>query len=211
MNVRNGAQSPFTTAQIVPRARDVLACESRNPKHPSRVPDPPIRTRSDMTDVRLGVAPTPTHVRHAVCVTGLERAYSEVRWNIRAAIFGFLASSAPQTHIRVFGVRPVNDSWPHAMADFATLIDTIELQRSCRPVDAPLPQWFSCTRGSSISRMGDCTRSFVQMMCDLCVRHIIAPPISHLASQHQPLGGSPSLIAALPIYFVRLAGRTVSS
>ncbi|KAL1519724.1 hypothetical protein AB1Y20_023234 [Prymnesium parvum] len=115
-------------------------------------------------------------VRVAVCVTGLERSYPEIRGNIRTAVFGLLANIASQADVRVFGVKPVNDSWPNALIDFGPMIDTIEEQRPCRSPEAPLPMWFTCTRGSKTTRGGECARSFQQMMCDLahCEEMIVA-------------------------------------
>eukprot|EP00966_Prymnesium_polylepis_P277638 6414555-Prymnesium_polylepis.1 len=138
--------------------------------------------------MELATAAAAPRVRFAVCVTGLERSYPEIRWNVRAAIFGLLASSAPQTDIHVFGVRPVNDSWPNARQDLGPLLDTIEDQRPCRAADAPLPMWFTCTRGSKTFRGGDCTRSFQQMMCDLCVGSpFLARVLRACAHAHTPV------------------------
>ena len=145
----------------------------------------------------------PARVRFAVCVTGLERSYPEIRWNIRAAIFGLLASAAPQTDIHVFGVRPVNDSWPNARKDFGPLVDTIEDQRPCRPSNAPLPMWFTCTRGSKTIRgENSCTRSFQQMMCDLCAAAGLCTCASCLCLQcwqcHSTRATEPSALLVLP-------------
>ena len=123
-------------------------------------------------------------LRHAVCVTGLEREYPEISRNIDRAIFGLLNRTAAQTVTRVFGVRPPNDNWTHAMG--ALRFEAVGLQSwsYCYPADMPLPFWFTCSRNGGTSRMGVCTRSFMQVMCDLeqCERLIA----THEAQVGQP-------------------------
>ena len=125
-----------------------------------------------------------SELRHAVCVTGLEREYPEISRNIDRAIFGLLNRTAAQTVTRVFGVRPPNDNWTHAMA--ALRFEAVGLQSwsYCYPADMPLPFWFTCSRNGGTSRMGVCTRSFMQVMCDLeqCERLIA----THEAQVGQP-------------------------
>jgi hypothetical protein len=108
-----------------------------------------------------------SELRHAVCVTGLEREYPEISRNIERAIFGLLNRTAAQTVTRVFGVRPPNDNWTHAMD--ALRFEAVGLQSwsYCYPADMLLPFWFTCSRNGGTSRMGVCTRSFMQVMCDL--------------------------------------------
>ena len=114
----------------------------------------------------LGHSAVPA-TRIAVCGTGLERSYPEIRGNVLAGIFGMLSRAAPNVETRFFGVRPLNDTWPHALVDLGAIVDTVEIQHWCRPQDEVLPWWFTCTRGRKTTRGGECTRSFVQMMCDL--------------------------------------------
>ena len=98
--------------------------------------------------------------RHAVCVTGLEREYADIRANVRHAVLGLLRRTAPTVDVRWFGVRPPEDPWAHAVADLG--FEAIERQTPCLAPNASLPMWFTCSRGSGTTRGGVCARSFVR-------------------------------------------------
>lgn len=51
----------------------------------------------------------PPGLRHAVCLTGLERDFSTIAVNIREFLFRFLGT--PDAEITFFGVQPSNDKW----------------------------------------------------------------------------------------------------
>ena len=123
-------------------------------------------------------------LRHAVCVTGLEREYSEISRNLDRAIFGLLNRTAVQTVVRVFGVRPPNDNWTHALNELPFTAVGTQRWSFCYPEDIPLPFWFTCSRGGKTTRMGLCTRSFMQVMCDL--EHC-----EHLIREHEARVGQP--------------------
>jgi hypothetical protein len=108
----------------------------------------------------------PAELLHALCVTGLQRSFAEIGASIRSRVFQFLQATASVVEIRRFGVQPRNDSWENVKRELGPF-DTLDLQTSCRPPGAPLPAFFTCTRGSRVHRQDSCTASFVQMMCDL--------------------------------------------
>jgi hypothetical protein len=97
---------------------------------------------------------------HAVCVTGLERSFTEIGDNVRHAILRFLGTPA----ITFLGVQPVNDSWStiHKLLP----MHAIEPQFPCTG-EAEFnftASWLHCDMKS---RRTDCCRSFLQMLCDL--------------------------------------------
>ncbi len=109
-------------------------------------------------------------VEHAVCLTGLERSFSEVGNNVREGLLHLLGSP----RFIIFGVRPIADPW-HQIRRLLP-VDHIELQRpSCwSGADVNLTRaWMHCDMKS---RGSDCLLGFLQMLCDLahCERMIQA-------------------------------------
>eukprot|EP00966_Prymnesium_polylepis_P227873 5273143-Prymnesium_polylepis.1 len=102
-------------------------------------------------------------LRHAVCLTGMERSFSEIGGNIREAVHHLLGT--PAAKVVIFGVRPVNDSWTHINSWLS--FQRVEPQIYCT---VPVPRWYGCqAHGRS-----DCRHNFVQELCDLevCERMI---------------------------------------
>ena len=97
-------------------------------------------------------------LRHAVCLTGMERSFSEIGANVREAVHDVLGT--PEASITFFGVQPVNDSWVHINSWLR--IDHVEAQTRC---SVSVPRWYGC---QSHGR-GDCRGNFVQELCDLDV------------------------------------------
>ncbi|KAL1499670.1 hypothetical protein AB1Y20_011867 [Prymnesium parvum] len=95
-------------------------------------------------------------MRHAVCLTGMERSFSEIGWNIHEAVHHLLRT--PNASVHFFGVRPANDSWKYVRSWFA--FEEISLQRYCT---VPVPRWYGCQEHGRT----DCRHSFVQELCDL--------------------------------------------
>ena len=117
------------------------------------------RLRAHTHPLRKGHAAA---LRHAVCITGLEREYSEIRTNLRRAVFGLLNRSAVHTDVRIFGVRPPNDNWTNVLSDLPFQAVGMQQWSFCYPQNISLPFWFTCSRGGKTTRMGVCTRSFMQ-------------------------------------------------
>ena len=134
------------------------------------------RLRAHTHPLRKGHASV---LRHAVCVTGLEREYSEIRTNVRKAIFGLLNRSAAHTDVRVFGVRPPNDNWTNVLSDLPFQAVGMQNWSFCYPQDIELPFWFTCSRGGKTTRMGMCTRSFMQVRTTC--RHAASQPAAEPA------------------------------
>ena len=132
---------------------------------------------------------------HAVCITGLERSYKEIRRNIHYSLSSLYsgwddsgnhastvapAGLGPEaaTHtqqmkawrldraVAFFGVRPANDSWSSVRTDLPPLTDE-SIQTPCGLGRAP---WFSAYAKSNTQRVVY-SFSFVQMMCDLRACH----------------------------------------
>lgn len=110
-----------------------------------------------------GVTRQTAGLRHGVCLTGLERSFSEVGSNIVTALYHLLAT--PSSSVSLFGVRPANDSWIHVRAELS--FERLEVQAAC---EVGVPAWYGCQAHGR----GDCRHNFVQELCDLeaCERMI---------------------------------------
>ena len=104
------------------------------------------------------VTRTTPGLRHAVCLTGMERSFSEIGGNIHHAVHSLFGT--PLASIVFFGVRPVNDSWHHIQSWLP--MQQVELQTDC-PI--PVPRWYGCQAHGRT----DCRHNFVQELCDLDV------------------------------------------
>ena len=143
-------------------------------------------------------------LRHAVCVTGLRRSFSEISANLRSRVYGVLQSTAPKVEIRIFGVQPHNDSWGEVLEKLGPF-EAVEKQASCRTKAQRLPAFFTCTRGRVVHRMDSCTASFVQMQCDLvhCDTMIQTHEVSGVQADSSPVvirppDGNPSFVCCNP-------------
>ena len=101
---------------------------------------------------------------HALCVTGLERSFTEIARNILHILHGLNRSAAPTGRLHIFGIEPVNESWS-PMLHSHMLLSARYPQRRCHG-NAAVP-WFTCTRGGRTTRGGRCADSFLQSLCDL--------------------------------------------
>ena len=106
---------------------------------------------------------TPMHrTQHAVCLTGLERSFTEVGNNVREGLLTLLGSP----NFTIFGVRPAQDPW--GLIHRLLPVDIVELQRkpSCwSKADFNLTtRWMHCDMKS---RSTDCRAGFLTMLCDL--------------------------------------------
>ena len=124
-------------------------------------------------DSHDGITPTQSGLRHAVCLTGMERSFSEVGGNIREAVQALLGT--PSASIRFFGVRPVNDTWSYIFRWLP--MQRVELQEWCTD---PVPSWYSCNAHGR----NDCRHNFLQELCDLNV-------CERLISHHEGIQGRP--------------------
>lgn len=150
------------------RRNGTMPQRGRSHECPMKTPDPKAyelkQLSPDMESSGYGIQPR----RYAVCMTGLERSFREIALNIQAAVMRMMNRSS---HVAFFGVRPPNDnqSWSNVMRQFP--MNDIVWQKPCRPTGAPLPMWFTCTRGSKTTRGGKCAETFVQSLCDLYQCH----------------------------------------
>ena len=99
----------------------------------------------------VGGAAVGQQLRHAVCVTGLEREYSQISQNLNRAIFGLLNRSAVHSDVRIFGVRPHNDNWTNVLRDMPFQTVATQSWNHCYPDDQPLPFWFTCSRLDAVA------------------------------------------------------------
>jgi hypothetical protein len=121
----------------------------------------------ETSDIGSGWAQSaPAKLHHALCVTGLTRSFGEIGPSVRSRVLRFLQSMAAASQIDVFGVQPRNDTWAPVFQHLGPFA-SVEGQEPCRPAGAPLPAFFTCTRGRAVHRLDSCTVSFVQMQCDL--------------------------------------------
>ena len=66
-------------------------------------------------------------MRHAVCLTGLERSFAEIGGNIREGLYSALAHSTSV----LFGVRPPHDAWASVRALLPLADANVETQKRC--------------------------------------------------------------------------------
>ena len=95
----------------------------------------------------------------AVCVTGLERSFKEIRSNIEQAVL----SASGYDKVLLFGVRPSNDPWKTALGWPFTAVAT---QRLCVGEEA-LPNASSFYPFDYSGPSGRTVRHFVLELCDL--------------------------------------------
>ena len=144
--------------------------------------------RSGSTDGIANSAATSLPV-HAVCITGLQRAFPRIAPNIRRSLASLYdaveeeESSTPSLRTAdspgrslgqvasFFGVRPGNDSWSAVYAHLPPLANET-LQTPC---GVSPPRWFSVyVRSGSAKERYLISRTFVQSLCDQadCMRQI---------------------------------------
>ena len=125
----------------------------------------------------------PSGLRHAVCLTGLERDFPIVGSNVREFLFRLLGT--PEATVTFFGVKPQLDPWHNifkllpmhiveaqeGMCLPQHLLDTIRSKRR-------MVRWLHCSnRGRN-----DCSSGFVMELCDLAhCEAMISKHEGHLA------------------------------
>ena len=105
----------------------------------------------------------------AVCVTGLARSFdAAAASNIRRSVLSPLLSRSSVQQLRIFGIRPANDSWLHVLSHLVP--HELETQRSCPAAISLAPAWYTCQRGGAATAASGherCAHNFVQELCDL--------------------------------------------
>lgn len=111
-----------------------------------------------MRDQLNAISASTSGLWHAVCLTGMERSFSEIGGNIHAAVYSLLGTPAAQ--IVFFGVKPANDTWQHIHSWLP--LQRVEEQDYCT---VPVPRWYGCQAHGRV----ECRHNFVQELCDLDV------------------------------------------
>ena len=100
--------------------------------------------------------------KDAVCLTGLERSFSEIGANVREAVLRFLGPSSSPTF---FGVRPPADPW-RTVHLLLPMHETVLQTRCWTPEQASVTlSWLHCNM--RVRKNWDCRLGALQVFCDL--------------------------------------------
>ena len=136
---------------------------------PSSLP-PPLWPRLPSSEQTQRSVARNAAAEHAVCLTGLERSFSEIGANVRAAVLDLYGGQSAS--VDFFGVRPVLDPW--AQLRRLLPLRAIKVQSPCwssRAANVAFA-WLHC----DFKFRGDCRLGALQELCDLqtCERMLSA-------------------------------------
>ena len=133
----------------------------------------------------------------AVCLTGLERSFSHIRYNVRFSIEVLLGSRDTDGRLvreltdvaDFFGVRPRSDTWSNVDATLPPL-KSVALQARCTPQNSSLPPFFayysrSGVPGGSSNRISH-THTWEGSLCDqaVCESQVAAEELRRAKEYH---------------------------